>query len=98
MVAGDNVSSPATLRLIVSLSGLSLVAMLLIDRVLGPRAGFLNAWSVLERLLGRSPTAGTSWVALRAGAFGELVVVIVANAAIGTLLAAVVWLVRKFLG
>ena len=85
------------LRLAALLSVVSLVAMILIDRVLGARAEFLNAWSVVERLLGRSPTAGTSIVAQRIGALGELVVVIVANAAIGTLLAGLVWLAARAL-
>ena len=82
------------LRLAVILSALSLVGMILIDRALGSRAGFLNAWSVVERLLGRPPTAGSSVVAHHMGALGELAVVITANAAIGTLLAAVVRLLR----
>lgn len=75
------------LRLIVIVSGLCLLAMILIDRALGPRAEFLNAWSVVERLLGRTPHAGESFVARRIGALGELVAVLLANTAIGTLLA-----------
>jgi len=75
------------LRLAAILSVPSLLGMILIDRALGARAGFLNAWSVIERLVGRSPTAGSSVVASHVGALGELVVVIAANVAIGTLLA-----------
>ena len=52
-------------------SGFSLLVMLVIDYLLGPRAGLLNAWSVVERLLGHSPAAGTSLVALRLGPWGE---------------------------
>lgn len=85
------------LRLAAAFAVLSFVGMILIDRELGARAGVLNAWSVLERLAGRSPTAGTSLVAQRVGAFGELVVVLTANAAIGTLLAAVVRLVGRIM-
>ena len=85
-------------RLIVIFSVLSLVGMILIDRALGPRAEFLNAWSVVERLLGRAPTAGDSQVAQRIGALGELVVVLVVNAVVGTLFAAMVRLGRRFLG
>jgi hypothetical protein len=81
------------LRLCVALSLVSLAAMILIDRTLGSRAGFLNAWSVVERLLGRVPTAGRSVVAEHMGAAGELVAVVVANVVIGTVLAAVVRLV-----
>jgi hypothetical protein len=74
----------------VALSVGSLVGMILIDGVLGSRAEFLNAWSVLERLVGRVPAAGNSVVADHFGPWGELVGVVLANAAIGVLLA---WLV-----
>ena len=77
------------------LGGISLAAMLVIDRLLGPRAEFLNAWSVLERLLGRAPTAGTSVVASRLGLVGEFVVVLAVNLVVGLLLAFVArWLAR----
>jgi len=49
--------------------------MVLIDRAIGARAEFLNAWSVVERLLGRAPRAGDSFAAIRLGALGELLVV-----------------------
>jgi hypothetical protein len=78
------------------LAGLSVICMIVIDRALGPRAEFLNAWSVVERLLGRSPSAGTSVVANRTGAVGEFLAVIAANVAIGTLLAAVVRHAARF--
>lgn len=65
----------------------SLVFMELVDRALGARAGFLNAWSVWQRLLGREPEAGTAMVAAQLGGVGELVVVLVANLALGFLLA-----------
>ena len=83
------------LRLAVAFSGLSLVAMIVIDRALGSRATFLNAWSVVQRLAGRSPTAGPSLVAARTGPIGELVVVIMANAMIGTLLAVAARIVSR---
>lgn len=83
------------LRLSIVLSALSLVGMILIDRALGSRATFLNAWSMVERLLGRSPSAGESLVAQRTGALGEFVVVIAANVVIGTLFAVVVRLVAR---
>ena len=68
----------------------SLLAMALIDRVMGSRAEFLNAWSVLERLVGRTPAVGDSMVARYLGPWGELVAVIAANAAIGVVLSALV--------
>jgi hypothetical protein len=64
--------------------------MVLIDRALGSRAEFLNAWSVVERLLGRSPSSEPSVVASRIGAGGELVVVVVLNLLVGFLLAALI--------
>jgi hypothetical protein len=85
------------LRLTVFLTLLSIVAMVLIDRAMGPRAEFLNAWSVVERLMGREPSAGLSLVAQRLGAWGELVVVLAVNAAVGTLLALVARLLLGWL-
>lgn len=76
---------------------LSLLAMILIDYVLGPRAEALNAWSVIERLLGRTPSAGTSWVAGRFGAWGEFGAVLAANALIGTVIAVAFRAVMKVL-
>ena len=83
------------LRLAIVLAVVSFAGMVLIDRALGSRAEFLNAWSVVERLLGRPPGAGTSVVAQHLGAPGELAAVVIANAAIGTLLAAVVRLAAR---
>jgi len=83
------------LRLTLIISCLSLAAMILIDRALGQRAEFLNAWSVVERLLGRSPTAGISLVASRLGAVAELVLVLLVNLGIGALLALAIHLISK---
>lgn len=83
------------LRMTLIFSGLSLAAMILIDRALGQRAEFLNAWSVVERLLGQSPAAGISLVASRLGIVAELVLVLLINLGIGTLLALAVHLVSK---
>jgi hypothetical protein len=69
--------------------------MILIDCALGARAEFLNAWSVVQRLLGRPPSAGTSVVASRLGTVGEFLVVLGANLALGALLAVVLRLVTK---
>lgn len=83
------------LKLGLGLAFVSLITMVVIDRILGSRAEFLNAWSVLERLLGRSPSAGISVVAARIGSAGEFAVVIVANVVIGFLLALVIRLVMR---
>jgi len=74
-------------RSVAGLTLLSLAVMVLVDRMLGPRAEFLNAWSVVERLAGRVPAAGSSLVAARLGPVGELLVVLLVNLLAGVLLA-----------
>lgn len=64
--------------------------MVIVDHRLGSRAEFLNAWSVVERLLGRPPSSGASIVASHSGPVGEFFVVIIVNLAIGFILAALV--------
>lgn len=83
------------MRLFLRLSTLSLVVMILVDRMLGPRAGFLNAYSVMQRLFGQVPEAGDSLVAQQLGAVGELAVVVAANLAIGLVLTGIY---RRFTG
>ena len=73
-----------------ALTVVSLVVMVLIDRFLGSRAEFLNAWSALERIVRGSSTATPSVVASRLGAAGEFVVVLAVNLSIGFGLAALV--------
>lgn len=68
------------------LSAASLLVMTLVDRILGSKAEFLSAFSVLERILGRTPSAGVSQVARRFGSLGEFVVVVFVNLAIGGIL------------
>ena len=84
-----------TLYLIVTLSALSLLVMLVVDLLIGSRAEFLNAWSVVERLFGRTPAAGDSIVYRRVGAVGELVAVLLANLAVGTIVGGVVKVVFR---
>lgn len=85
-----------TVHLFVLLSAASLIVMLLVDVVLGAKAEFLNAHSVLQRLVGQAPSAGDSLVARKLGAAGEFAVVIVANLAIGGVLTAIVrWLTSR---
>jgi len=79
--------------LFVVLSLASLLVMAVVDFRLGAKAEFLNAWSVIERLLGREASAGWSVVARAFGAAGELVCVVVVNMIVGgvlTLLAKIV--------
>lgn len=75
-----------TLHLFCVLSVASLLAMIAIDYVMGAKAEFINAWSVIERLLGRQPSAGSSAVFRALGGAGELACVVLANAGIGGVL------------
>lgn len=68
----------------------SLIVMLVVDFVLGPKAEFLNAYSVLQRLVGQAPSAGESLVARNIGVPGEFAAVIGANLIIGSILTAIV--------
>ena len=68
-------------------AALSLMVMTLVDRALGARSSFLNAWSSVERLLGREPTAGPSQVAGAVGPVGEALLVVAVNLGIGFVLA-----------
>jgi hypothetical protein len=79
----------------VLLSVASLLVMAAVDSRLGAKAEFLNAWSVIERLLGRTPSAGDSAVVRMVGPLGELAAVVVVNLVIGGILALLIGLVSK---
>jgi hypothetical protein len=64
----------------------SLLVMVSVDYFLGERAEFLNAWSVVERLVGQTPSAGESVVFRQLGAVGETSVVLAINLVIGGVL------------
>lgn len=83
-----------TVHLFLGLSAASLIIMIIIDIILGPKAEFLNAYSVIQRLVGQAPSAGVSLVAQKLGAVGEFAVVVVANLAVGGIVCAV-WLFAK---
>ena len=83
-----------TLVLFLGLSAASLLAMTIIDFVIGSKAEFLNAYSVFQRMIGQTPSPGDSLVAQRLGALGELGVVLAANLALGGILTL---LVRLFI-
>jgi hypothetical protein len=72
------------------LAAVSLLIMTLVDYLLGEKAEFLNAWSVIERLIGRAPASGDSEVFRQFGAAGEFACVILVNLAIGALLTALI--------
>ena len=87
-----------SVRLLVGLSVVSLLVMITVDAIIGSRAEFLNAYSVMQRLLGEQPTAGISLVARKLGPWGELGVVLAANLAIGGMLSAAVRLFSRQAG
>ena len=74
-----------TFALLVLLSLASCTLMTAVDYYLGAKAEFLNAFSVLSRLLGQKPSVD-SLVARKFGAIGEFVVVVVVNLVAGGLL------------
>lgn len=83
--------------MVVVMSLTSLLVMVGVDYRLGAKAEFLNAWSVVERLLGRTPSAGESAVARVAGSTGELAGVVLVNLVIGGVLALLIsWFWKKF--
>ena len=69
--------------------------MVIVDYLIADAAEFLNAWSVVERLLGREPTAGGSAVYGLVGAFGEAVTVLAATFFIALLLSALLRRLRR---
>jgi hypothetical protein len=66
-------------------SVVSLIIMMAVEFLPGAGTGFLNAWSVVGRLVGLSPTAGDSPVFDKGGAASELMLVTLVNALIGGL-------------
>jgi len=84
-----------TLSLFLGLSAASLVVMTIVDFAIGSKAEFLNAYSVVQRMIGQTPSAGDSLVAQKLGALGELGVVLGANLAVGGVLTAVVRLLTR---
>jgi hypothetical protein len=70
----------------ITFTSISLVTMVLVDYWLGPRAEFVNAWSVIERVFGYTPSAGESMVCQAYGATGEMVAVLLVNMLVGAIL------------
>ena len=83
------------LQLLILFFALSLVVMVFVDYLIGPEAEYLNAFSVVQRLLGQSPSAGESVVAHEFGAIGELVAVVMVNMVIGGMLAFMLRLIQR---
>lgn len=64
----------------------SLVIMIIVDYLIGPKAEFLNAYTALQQLFNVKSDNPDSFVASRLGSAGELLVVILVNMLIGGLL------------
>jgi hypothetical protein len=78
-----------TIHLLLLFSALSLVVMIWIDYIIGAKAEFLNAFSVVQRILGQQPSVADSMVAKKLGAIGEFAVVILANFVFGGILTSI---------
>ena len=84
-----------TLRLLIAFFALSLLIMISVDYIIGPEAEFINAFSVVQRLLGQSPAFGDSLVAKKLGATGEFFAIIIANFVISGIMTFIVRLFKK---
>ena len=65
----------------------SLVSMVLIDYHIGSRARIVNAWSVVLRIRGQTPSVGNSLVYNRVGLSGELLAVFLVTLVSGATIA-----------
>jgi len=69
--------------------------MTTVDYVIAERAEFINAFSVMQRLVGQKPIVPDSMVAQKLGAVGEFGSVIFINVVISGILTLVVRLLRN---
>ena len=83
---------PETIYTILLCFVFSLIVMTAIDYSIGDQAEFINAWSVVERFSGKSPSAGNSLTYDKVGQIGEAVVVATINLVSGFFLA---WLISR---
>lgn len=63
-----------------------LCIMIIIDYVLGPEAEHLNAWVIVNRLLGNKPNIGDSLAIKHLGLSGATLLMLLTNALFGILL------------
>jgi len=89
------VAAVRSIGLFLVLSAVCFGVFVLVDYLLGTRAEFLNAWSVVERLAGREPAAGPSTIARAVGPTGELFIVAAICVAAGAVLTALWRLLRR---
>jgi len=57
--------------------------MIVVVFILGSKAEFLNAYSVVQRMMGQEASSGESLVAKKLGTCGEVGVVLATNLAVG---------------
>ena len=82
-------------HLVLIFAVLSLVVMIVVDFLMGEKAEFINAFSVLQRILGQQPAVRDSMAADKLGYAGEFGAVLFLNLVIGGILTAVVQFVSR---
>lgn len=74
---------------------ISLVVMVIIDHRLGYEAEFLNAWTIINKLIGQGSQMPDSFVIREFGLIPATIIMLTANALIGALLVQFLKLVRN---
>jgi hypothetical protein len=93
--ASREVIAVRIIGLFLILSAVCFGVFVLVDYLLGARAEYLNAWSVVERLAGREPAADQSTIARAVGPTGELLIVTAICVTAGAVLTALWRLLRR---
>lgn len=75
----------------------SLSIMLIVDYVLGAEAEHLNAWVILNRLLGNATTVGDSLAIQKLGLVGATLLMLAINFIFGIILIKLITLTIKFI-
>lgn len=75
----------------------SLSIMLIVDYVLGAEAEHLNAWVILNRLLGNATTVGDSLAIQKLGLAGATLLMLAINFVFGFILIKLITLTIKFI-
>ncbi len=85
-LSGIDIHDVSLMRLLFVSWGLCFALMAAIDYYLGSAAEYLNAWSVIERALGRNVSATDSAAYSMFGGFGEAVCVLLVTFSIAALI------------
>lgn len=86
---------PINHKLLLALWGISLITMTFVDYVIGGKAEFINAWSVWQRMVGATPSAGDSLLYNHIGALGEFIAVLLMNFVFSVCLLGIFYFVQK---